>query len=88
MTATVKVPFPEELLVEVDRIADQKHLTRSELLIEAVRLYIEMHPDHRCPGEDPRVQSAVAVQDALARLAPSSNEDSTADVRCWREGRC
>jgi len=33
------------------------------------------------------VQQAVAVQDALSRAAPGSSEDSTLDLRRWREAR-
>jgi len=39
------------------------------------------------PGATPRVRSAVATQNALARLAPGNGEDSAADVRRWREAR-
>jgi metal-responsive CopG/Arc/MetJ family transcriptional regulator len=87
MAAKVMVSFPEEFLAEVDRIAEEEHRSRSELLREAMRLYIEMRRGHRRPGDDPRVQSAVAAQDALARVAPGAGEDSTGDVRRWREAR-
>jgi CopG family transcriptional regulator/antitoxin EndoAI len=85
--AKVMVSFPSEFLAEVDRIAREEHRSRSELLREAMRLYIEMRQGTRRPGDDPRVQSAVAAQDALARLAPGTGEDSAADVRRWREAR-
>ena len=87
MTAKVMVSFPEEFLNQVDRIAQEEHRTRSELLREAVRLYIQLRRGERQPGADPRVRSAVAVQDNLARLAPGAGEDSAADVRRWRETR-
>jgi metal-responsive CopG/Arc/MetJ family transcriptional regulator len=85
MATKVMVSFPSEFLAEVDRIAREEHRSRSELLREAMRLYIEMRRGERRPGDDPRVRSAVAVQDALARLAPGTGEDSAADVRRWRE---
>jgi metal-responsive CopG/Arc/MetJ family transcriptional regulator len=85
MAAKVMVSFPEEFLAEVDRIAGEEHRSRSELLREAMRLYMEMRRGRRRPGDDPRVQAAVAAQDALSRLAPGSGEDSSADVRRWRE---
>ena len=85
--AKVMVSFPSEFLAEVDRIAREEHRSRSELLREAMRLYIEMRRAERKPGDDPRVRSAVATQDALARLAPGTGEDSVADVRRWREAR-
>jgi predicted nucleotidyltransferase len=87
MTAKVMVSFPEEFLAEVDRIAREEHRSRSELLREAMRLYMEVRRGEGRPGDDPRVRSAVANQDALAHLAPGSGEDSTADVRRGREAR-
>ncbi len=87
MVAKVMVSFPEEFLAEVDRIASEEHRSRSELLREAMRLYIEIRRGRRRPVDDPRVQSAVAAQDNLARLAPGTGEDSTTDVRRWREAR-
>ena len=87
MTTKVMVSFPEEFLNQVDRIAQEEHRTRSELLREAVRLYIQLRRGERRPGVAPRVRSAVAIQDNLARLAPGAGEDSVADIRHWREAR-
>lgn len=87
MATKVMVSFPSEFLAEVDRIAREEHRSRSELLREAMRLYMEMRRGERRPGDAPRVQSAVMAQDALSRLAPGTGEDSTADVRRWRETR-
>jgi metal-responsive CopG/Arc/MetJ family transcriptional regulator len=87
VTAKVMVSFPEEFLTQVDRIAQEEHRTRSELLREAVRLYIQVRGGERRPGADPRVRAAVAAQDELARLSPGAGEDSVADVRRWREAR-
>ena len=87
MATKVMVSFPSEFLAEVDRIAQEEHRSRSELLREAMRLYIEMRRGKRWPGDDPRVRSAIAAQDALARMAPGTGEDSAADVRRWREAR-
>jgi predicted nucleotidyltransferase len=39
--AKVLVSFPDEFLAEVDRIAGEEQRSRSELLREAVRLYME-----------------------------------------------
>ncbi len=87
MATKVMVSFPEEFLAEVDRIAREEHRTRSELLREAMRLYMERKRSKRRPGSDLRVRQAVATQDALTRLAPGTDEDSTADIRRWREAR-
>jgi Arc/MetJ-type ribon-helix-helix transcriptional regulator len=81
------VSFPDEFLEEVDRIAREEHRSRSELVREAIRLYIDMRGYRPKPADNPAVQRAVAAQDALARLAPGVGEDSTADVRRWREAR-
>jgi metal-responsive CopG/Arc/MetJ family transcriptional regulator len=84
VTVKVMVSFPDEFLAEVDRVAREEHRSRSELLREAMRLYIEMRRRVR-PGDDPRVQAAVAVQDELAQVAPGAGQDSAEDIRRWRE---
>jgi len=86
MSVKVMVSFPAEFLAEVDEVALNEHRSRSELLREAARLYIETRHRRR-PGDAPRVRSAIALQDALARLSPGTGEDSAADVRRWREAR-
>jgi metal-responsive CopG/Arc/MetJ family transcriptional regulator len=85
MTTKVMVSFPDEFLAEVDRIAQNEHRSRSELLREALRLYIGMRQGARRPGDDPAVRRAVMLQDSLSRLAPGVGEDSAIDVRHWRE---
>lgn len=85
MAVKVMVSFPREFLDQVDRIAKDEHRSRSELLREAVRFYIRTRQRERRPGDDPRIQAALAIQDDLANLAPGTGEDSTADVRRWRE---
>ena len=87
MTIKVMVSFPEEFLEEVDQVAREEHRSRSELLREAMRLYMQTRRGRRHPGDDPRVQAAVDLQDDLARLAPGTGEDSAADVHHWREIR-
>ena len=87
MTVKVMVSFPEEFLSEIDRLARLENRSRSELLREAVRVYVEQRHGKRRPGDDPRVQRAVALQDALARRAPGAGEDSALEIRRWREER-
>ena len=87
MTVKVMVSFPDEFLAEVDRIAREEQPTRSELLREAMRLYIDVRQSKRRPGDQPHVQRAIATQNALSRLSPGTNEDSTIDIRSWRETR-
>ena len=87
MATKVMVSFPDEFLKEVDHIAKEEHRSRSELLREAMRLYIVARRGGGLPGADPRVQAAVAIQDGLARVSAGDGEDSTADIRRWREAR-
>jgi metal-responsive CopG/Arc/MetJ family transcriptional regulator len=88
MATKVLVSFPEEFLAEVDRIAREESRTRSELLREAVRLYIENRRGKRRPLDDPRVQRAVVIQDAIARASSgNAGQDSTEEIRRWREIR-
>lgn len=87
MTKKVMVSFPDEFLEEVDRIADEEHRSRSELLREAMRLYMVVRRGGGQPIADPRVQAAVSIQDRLAEVAPGSGEDSAVDIRRWRETR-
>jgi metal-responsive CopG/Arc/MetJ family transcriptional regulator len=87
MTTKVMVSFPDEFLVEVDRIAREEHRSRSELVREALRFYIGLRQEQRLPGANPFVRQAVMVQDRLSRVAPGTGQDSTADIRRWREAR-
>jgi metal-responsive CopG/Arc/MetJ family transcriptional regulator len=79
------VSFPEEFLEEVDRIAREEHRSRSELLREAVRLYIDVRRGRGRPADDPKVKRAARIQDELSRIAPGTGEDSTPEIRYWRE---
>jgi metal-responsive CopG/Arc/MetJ family transcriptional regulator len=87
MTTKVMVSFPDEFLAEIDRIAQNEHRSRSELLREAMRVYIQVRRSKTRPRDDPRVRAAVAKQDALARRAPGTGEDSVSDLRRWRRAR-
>jgi metal-responsive CopG/Arc/MetJ family transcriptional regulator len=87
MTVKVMIAFPDELLAEVDRIANEEHRSRSELVREAIRLYIEKRRKPGKPGDIPHVRQAVTTQDALSSLTHGAGEDSAADLRRWREAR-
>ena len=87
MTVKVMVSFPDAFLAEVDRIAREEQRSRSELLREAMRVYIEVRRSRPRPGDDPEVQAAIALQDALSRKSSGAGQDSTADIRRWRDAR-
>jgi len=83
----VMVSMPEEFLAEIDKAAAEENRSRSEFLREAARLYLEVRKTQATPGQDPRVQKAIAIQDALARQDTLPKWDSTAEIRRWREYR-
>jgi metal-responsive CopG/Arc/MetJ family transcriptional regulator len=87
MTKKVMVSFPDEFLEEVDRVAEEELRSRSGLIREALRYYMGARRRALRPGDRPHVHAAVESIDALARAAPGTGEDSTDDVRHWREVR-
>lgn len=63
MTSKVMVSFPDDFLNDVDRIAAAEHRTRSELLREAMRLYMATHgrPESRYTARTDRLADPAAV---------------------------
>jgi len=82
----VMISIQKELLAEIDKAAAEENRSRSEFLREAARLYLEVRKEKITPGQDPRVQKAIAIQNTLARQDILSKWDSTAEIRRWREG--
>ena len=87
MAKKVMISFPDEFLARVDQIAREEHRSRSELVREALRLYMGLGQDQSHPGAKPVVRQAVMAQDSLSRSAPGTGQDSTTDIRKWRESR-
>lgn len=87
MATKVMVSFPDEFLTQVDRVAQEEQRSRSELIREALRLYIGRREAQGLPGANPRVRQAIRVQDRLSQVAPGNGQDSTADIRQWRKAR-
>lgn len=83
----VMISIPEEFLAEIDRVAAAENRSRSELVREALRQYVELRVRPRRPIDDPRVQEAVASMNALARKAKPGGEDSTDIIRRFRDAR-
>ncbi len=82
MTAKVMVSIPHEFLEEVDRVAEEEFRSRSELIREALRHYMDKrhrrggHQPTVRPGDLPQVQAAVESLRALAQAASHSVESS------------
>jgi predicted nucleotidyltransferase len=66
MSRKVMVSFPEEFLAEIDRVAQEEHRSRSELVREALRLYINLrHPPEQA-GARPVREAPAGTYQALA----------------------
>ena len=85
VTTKVMVSFPDEFLEEVDRIAQEEHRSRSELVRESLRLYIGLRTEQRPAGAHPTVRQAVMVQDQSSPAPPRTSQDSTVEIRPMRE---
>lgn len=87
MATKVLISFPNEFLVRVDQLAHLEQRSRSELVREALRQYMESRQGVLRPGDSFQVRAAVETQNALSQISPGTGEDSTEDIRYWREVR-
>ena len=87
MAVKVMLSFPDEFLAQVDTLAEAEQRSRSELVREALRQYMALRVGALRPGDLPYVQDAVKSLDMLAQVSPGTGEDSTEDVRYWRDER-
>ena len=83
----VMISLPEELLKEIDQSTRREHRTRSEFLREAATLLLKVEKSYETPGEDPRVQRAVRIQEELATYGEENDWNSSAALRTWRAGK-
>ncbi len=80
MTTKVMVSFPEEFLAQVDAIAKVEHRSRSELVREALRQYMESRQYTVRSDNSLQVQNVTGSMNTLAHGMPSINEDDIEDV--------
>lgn len=87
MTTKVMVSFPDEFLAEVDRVAQEEHRSRSELVREALRLYFGVRQDRAQAGPHPSRVQDTAANAPTVREAPSAAYQTLAeqDRRIVRE---
>ncbi len=78
MAITVNVSFQENLLADIDRLAKKERRSRSELLREAARLYIERQN---------RWNKIFAMGEAIARDKGLSEEDVAAEIQAYRKSK-
>ncbi len=63
----VMISMSDDFLNEIDEVAKEENRSRSELLREAVRLYLKVKKSNTTRGQNPVVQKALAIQDILAQ---------------------
>jgi CopG family transcriptional regulator / antitoxin EndoAI len=74
--STVNISFQEELLREIDSVAKEEARSRSELIREAARLYIE---------KKKRWQSIFAYGKAAGEKLDFTDENIVAEIRASRK---
>jgi len=76
--STVNVSFREDLLRQIDETAKNEARTRSELIREAARIYIERKKDW---------ESIFAYGESIAAKYNFTEEDVNEEIRKYREER-
>ncbi len=82
--AKVTISLPEDVLSELDRVAQSEHRTRSYLVREALREYLRPEKRSKRPIDDPRVRDAF---ETLRSLSWEGKFDSTEIIRKMRDSR-
>ena len=77
-TSTVNISFREDLLKEIDDVARSESRTRSELVREAARMYIERKK---------RLRSIIASVQRTVRERGITEEDVEAEIKAYRESK-
>ena len=78
VATTVNISFQENLLADIDRLAKKERRSRSELLREAARLYIERKN---------RWNKIFAMGEAVTREKGLSEEDVAAEIQAYRKSK-
>jgi CopG family transcriptional regulator/antitoxin EndoAI len=75
VATTVNISFQESLLADIDRLAKKERRSRSELVREAARLYIERRK---------RWNQIFALGEASAARGGLSDKDVEAEIQAYR----
>jgi CopG family transcriptional regulator/antitoxin EndoAI len=78
MSVTVSISFDKRLLADIDRLARKQHRSRSELLREAARLYIDRRD---------RWNTIFAWGDARAKEKGLSEQGVAAEIQACRKSK-
>ena len=76
--STVNISFQDDLLVQIDRIARNEARTRSELIREAARAYIE---------KKKKWESIFSYGQSLAKKYGFTDDDVNEEIRAYREAK-
>jgi len=74
--STVNISFQEDLLSQIDQIAKKEARTRSELIREAARIYIERKK---------KWESIFAYGESISAKYKITEEDVNEEIRKYRE---
>ncbi len=75
MATTVNISFQENLLADIDRLAKKERRSRSELVREAARLYLERRK---------RWNQIFVLGEALAVRGGLSDKDVDVEIQAYR----
>lgn len=78
MATTVNISFQESLLADIDKLAREEHRSRSELVREAARLYIERKK---------RWNEIFAWGEAVVRDKDLSEQDIATEIQAYRKSK-
>lgn len=78
VATTVNISFPEKLLADIDRRAKKERRSRSELLREAARLYIERRDQWN---------QIFALGETIAKEKRLSEQDVAAEIQAYRRSK-
>jgi CopG family transcriptional regulator/antitoxin EndoAI len=78
VATTVNISFQEDLLADIDKLAKKEHRSRSELLREAARLYIERRN---------RWNRIFALGNAIAMDKRLSEQDVATEIQAYRKSK-
>jgi metal-responsive CopG/Arc/MetJ family transcriptional regulator len=74
--ATVNISFQRDLLAQIDEIAGDEARTRSELIREAVRMYIERKKEW---------ERLFKIGEAIGATLDISEEDVMGEIKAYRK---
>ena len=80
----VNITLPEDLLEEMDRIAEEEDINRSELIRKAMKNYFQIKQEEKERIQRQNdIQQAIAIQDRIRYTSPTW--DTLKELRHQRE---